>query len=278
MQPEFSHLDGEEQIKAENDFLKMKLMLEHGGEFISCGDEPIPGEIENDFLNSIIEFEKHFEQRRVICVFDKIGQPGHFRPAGEVPDDEIGEAWSELNELLNQNDIALGVCRPNVTVRELYRFVTEELFNHEVDDMDMPGWISHFIYDEFYPDPVYENSRLAETDLLGDIFKTGELFSEINYDGDGFTFNGEYFESFATFAERINRFKSFYSDIGLANCEVETCVLDGSNCVVKGNYKAIADNAAGSDVFEGKFEVELILKEFFNFWYFKNISIEGLQI
>ncbi|MEJ0104654.1 MAG: hypothetical protein WDO19_19750 [Bacteroidota bacterium] len=99
-------------------------------------------------------------------MYDKIGKPRHFKPVNEIADDEIGNAWAELKDHLNKFSINLGVCSPNISVRELYRFTTEELFEHEMDDMDLPGWTTNFTYDEFHPDLVYDNSRMVEADLL----------------------------------------------------------------------------------------------------------------
>ena len=38
-------------------------------------NDPLNPEIENQFLNHIIEFEKQFEKQKTITVFEKIGMP-----------------------------------------------------------------------------------------------------------------------------------------------------------------------------------------------------------
>jgi hypothetical protein len=139
MQEDFPKLNQEEQLKAENDFLKMKLMLERGGYFGGDENSELPPEIENQFLNHVMAFEKQFEERKTIKVFDKIGAPLHFKPVKEIPDNDIEEAWSELRHHMNEHGIDLDVCSPNISARELYRFTTEELFEHETDDMNLPG-------------------------------------------------------------------------------------------------------------------------------------------
>ena len=49
----------EENLKNENEFLKMKLMLEQGAQFGSMtGDGGLPAGTENQFLNYIMEYEK----------------------------------------------------------------------------------------------------------------------------------------------------------------------------------------------------------------------------
>ncbi len=132
--------EDDEKLKNENEFLKMKLMLEQGAQFGSMQiDGKLPSEVENQFLKNIIEFEKQFEEHKIIKILDKIERPDHFKPVDEIPDDEIEGAWDELDEYLQKYGIQLSVCSPNISKRELYRFTTEELFDHEMDDMNLPG-------------------------------------------------------------------------------------------------------------------------------------------
>ena len=76
---EFKNLDADEKLKAENDFLKMKMMLERGAEFAKTNEEDaLPPDLENQFLRNIMEFEKQFDQRKVATVYDKLGQHHQF--------------------------------------------------------------------------------------------------------------------------------------------------------------------------------------------------------
>jgi hypothetical protein len=276
MPENFSHLNEDEQLKAENDFLKMKLMLEHGAQFDELGNNEIPAEIENEFLNNVIAFEKQFEQRKIIKVYDKIERPRHFKPVNEIPGDEINNAWRELIAHLNKFNINLDVCSPNISVRELYRFATEELFEHEMDDMDLPGWTTHFTYDEFHPDPVYDNSRMVEKDLFGDIFRKEALFYEVNYDKKEILFNNKLYESRESFIKMINRFKSLFDKIRLIKCIVTKCEVKEKNCVVEGRYRASAITGPDKLNYRGGFTVELILNDM-DYWYFKKIHIDGFK-
>ncbi len=276
MPEDFSHLNDEDRLKAENDFLKMKLMLEHGAQFDEMENNELPAEIENEFLNNIIAFEKQFEQKKIVKVYDKIGKPRHFKPVNEIADDEIGNAWAELKDHLNKFSINLGVCSPNISVRELYRFTTEELFEHEMDDMDLPGWTTNFTYDEFHPDLVYDNSRMVEADLFGDIFCKEDLFYEINYDKKEIIFNSKLYENRESFIKMINRFKSLFDKIRLINCTVAKCEVKEKNCVVEGSYRASAKTGTDKLNYEGGFTVELILSDM-DYWYFKKIQIDGFN-
>jgi hypothetical protein len=279
MPEEFSDLNEAEKLKAENDFLKMKLMLEHGATFGGNENNELPAEMENAFLNNMMAFEKQFEEHKTIKVFDKIERPVHFKLVKDIPDSEIDRAWSELSDYLNKYGIDLSVCSPNITVRELYRFTTEELFEHETDDMDLPGWSTSFIYDEFHPDPVYDNSRLVQQDLFHDIFRKEELFCELQYVKNGFVFNNtEYTEytEYKPYFEMISRFKSLFDEIELVECNVTNCSVSAPNCAVHGNYEASAKTGINEVIFKGDFKIGLVFTDL-GYWDMKNIQIEGFN-
>src|SRR5262245_55228798 len=137
MEQEFSNLNEQDELKTENEFLKMKIMLEQGGHFGGPENSELPPEIENQFLNNIVAFEQHIANAKTIKVYDKIGRPTQFRPVNVIPESEIEEAWKDLYEFMCERGIDLAACSPNINARELYRFTTEELFEHETDDMDL---------------------------------------------------------------------------------------------------------------------------------------------
>ena len=273
---DFNHLEGNERLKAENEFLKMKLMLEQGARFGGNEDDALPEEIENQFLNNIIAFEQQFTEHKTIKVYDRIGRPTHFKPASEIADQDIKAVWDQLSTYLNKHGIDLSVCSPNISVRELYRFAVEELFEHEMDDIDIPGWTTNFIYDEFYPDPVYDNSGLVEQNLFRAIFRKDDLFYDIHYANDGFTFNGLYYDDFKIYRERINRFKSIFDEIEISEFNVENCVVQENNCEIRGQYKAVARQQGNETTFAGSYEVKLVISEL-GYWDMKTIQISGFN-
>jgi hypothetical protein len=86
MREDYSPMNEEENLRTENEFLKLKLMLEHGGQFGEMEEDSnteLPPEIENQFLNNVLAFEKQFSEHKVIKVYDKIGRPQHLFPDGQ---------------------------------------------------------------------------------------------------------------------------------------------------------------------------------------------------
>ena len=279
MRQDFSQMNEEENLRTENEFLKMKLMLEHGGQFGELeedGNTDLPPEIENQFLNNVLAFERQFSEHKVIKVYDKIGRPQHFRPVAEITDNDIGEVWQRLKDYLNDHGIDVGVCSPNISIRELYRFVTEELFDYETDDMDLPGWTINYIYDEFHPDPVYDNSRLVEQDLFNDVFRKDDLFFEIDYSRKGFVFNDVFYRDFKLYSDRINKFKSVFDEIEVTEFNVDDCLVNESDCCVRGNYKVTASIGPNETIFAGQFVVKLVINDL-GYWEMKDIRIDGFN-
>ena len=270
-----SHNNRQDNLRAENDFLKMKLMLEHGGSFEGSNAE-LPPEIEHQFLSNIMAFEKQFAQQKTISVFEKIGRPQQFKPVSEIPDAEIETEWNSIKAYMFDHGVDLAACSPNVSAKELYRFATEELFQKQTNDINLPGWITSFIYDEFYPDPFYENSMLVEQQLLPGVFSKDEIFNPDLFPASGFGFNDRQYDDMNCFEKKLQRFKSLFDNIELRETDIQHCEVRDGKCRVKGKYEACASSKGNELVFSGQFIVELIASE--DRWYFANIILEGFRL
>ncbi len=149
MKPKYIDQNGKADLSAENDFLKMKLMLEYGARF--GGSPDIDPALENIFLNNIIQFEKQFSEKKFIRVFDKLGKPPT-KPVALIDEQEIEEEWESLNKMMLKNGIQLNAASKEISARELYRFSTEILFNNEIEEFDIPNLVSCFLYEDFFDD------------------------------------------------------------------------------------------------------------------------------
>src|SRR5688500_7056147 len=128
--------------------------------------EKAPPETENQFLQSVLDYENMYKNVVQVSVHEKIGLPTQFKPVNEITDDCIQQEWISLYNYMHSHGVDLNVSSPNITARQLYRFATEELFKMETDDTSMPGLMTCFFYDEFHPDYKYDNQRSAVDDCI----------------------------------------------------------------------------------------------------------------
>lgn len=278
MSDEFNHLNDEEKLKAENDFLKMKLMLENGAQFGSMNSSnELPPEIENEFLKNIMAFEAQSSNPVYIKVFDKIGRPTHFIPVTEISDNEIDEAWNSLLSYLEKYNINFDVCSPNISNKELYRFVTEELFEHEMSDINLPGMTTNFTYDEFYPDAVYDNSNTATEDCINYILQKEPFEWTHHFKDDNLRFN-EYFPlTIDEFKAKPNNYKNAYSNVEIKKIEVVNCVIKENNCCVNGVYNIEVTTEIEKLNLNGNWKVNFEKDEELGYWYIYQVTIEGIK-
>lgn len=273
---ESTELNEEESIQDENKFLKMKMMAENGAIF---GDnfEEIDPHTENNFLKNIMEFEKKLEDRKSIKVGDWLKRPSQFLPADQVPDHLITQAWKNLSSYMRKRHIELSVCSPNVSDRELYRFTLEELFECEMDDMHMAGMVHCFIYDEFHPDPVYDNSRIATDDCIRYILDKDPLKWTHHFQEEGLRLNDHYPLAVNELKDLVNRFKSAYDDIELKEITDVHCIVNDRDSDVTGKYILTVDTGLESSQLKGAWKVHFLLDMDIGYWFINEVSIEHIN-
>ncbi len=136
-------------LPLENELLMLKLTAEFGAKCIR-GEGSIPPKLVNQFLQSVYEFERKFrDSPELIRIHDRIGKPD-FRKEEELTDRELASELKRFRRLLRKHRILLEV-RGNYSPREIYRFITEEFFAHRIEHLDLPGYTSHFCYEDFHP-------------------------------------------------------------------------------------------------------------------------------
>ncbi|RYY57806.1 MAG: hypothetical protein EOO09_00845 [Chitinophagaceae bacterium] len=270
-------LSRQDRIRADNDYMKMKLMLERGAQFgISANGHDIPPELENRFLRNVLEFESMNENTAFITVFEKLGRPSAFRPSAQIPDHEIGEAWKELLDCLNEHQVTIGVCSPNVGPRDLYRFATEELFDMQVSSIDMPGLVHGFIYDEFHPDPVYDNPRSVIEGFIEPLFSDRPVDSMHYYSRLDLRLNEHYPLSQRQFMNLVNHFKSGYTGFSDVQLSDVTCTVDGRDSVVSGCYHVKAHVEGKMLPLGGNWTATLTEHPATGVWDIHSVEIQGI--
>jgi hypothetical protein len=150
-----AHNKNHDKLRAANEEKKNKLIGQYGALFsdMSTNNE-LPPEIESQFLDNILAFETNYDSSNRIPLYDFMGKPS-YRKVDDLSDEEVTEELNRLTELLDSCQVALDtIC--DVADRELYRFITEELFLYEINDMHIQGMYTRFIYEDFYPNHEHD--------------------------------------------------------------------------------------------------------------------------
>jgi hypothetical protein len=126
-------------------------------------DSRLSPELENEWLDHVLEFERQFEQAERITVRQRIGDPP-IQSLSDLPLHAVGEAVTALLDLLAAHGIAVDFLG-DVDELEAYRYLTQELLDQEMDDIRVEGMITHFTYST----PEYDVQMWVE-DFVLDVF------------------------------------------------------------------------------------------------------------
>jgi hypothetical protein len=142
----------DEHLRIENELLRLKLSAQYGDAFKMESDAALSPEIENQFLKNIMQFEAHFQsgENKTITVYDKIGKPA-YKTFDELKTGTVEKEMEALMLLLNDHGLVVDFLDGPYSHELMYRFITEELFLEEVDDIDVPGMMYNFVYEDFHP-------------------------------------------------------------------------------------------------------------------------------
>ncbi|HET7116217.1 MAG TPA: hypothetical protein VFI29_06985 [Hanamia sp.] len=173
--------DPEENLRMQNDFLKMKMMLESGARF-GGNDGELPPEIENEWLKNIMEFEKANADSKAAKIFDLLGKP-FFEDELNLNEKIFKNEFSRLQKLLKNHGIKVEFNRER-NDRFKYHFITKELFDHATTFMPVKGMTTYFLYEEFQPDHELDIKNLTGQ-FLNDYFEK-KLDEDSSYIGNHF--------------------------------------------------------------------------------------------
>lgn len=126
-------------------------------------DPSLPFEVENEWLNYILEFERVFENAKEITVRERIGDPS-ITPLDELTLYVIGDAIEDFLELLAEFWIAVDFLGDWDDVAA-YKYLTGEFLDEETSDIhiedmwsvftpstpeyDVQMWVEEFVLDLF---------------------------------------------------------------------------------------------------------------------------------
>lgn len=265
----FQELTPDEKLRADNELLKLKLQTEFGMSEINL---PLSDDMENQFLNNIYEFEKQYTLNKQIKLYDFIGKP-EFKKAEMLTSKEISSELERLQDIMASHNVNLGtICDYEDEV--IYRFITEELFEQEIDDIRIPTMTLCFTYEEIHPNHDYDirshshgfikalitrkwNAFIDETALCKKVSYNGKLFTKENF--------SKIIEEFQSEHPKMTHLKWKGNSVKF-DLKKKTASLEGT---IK--YKSVRTGK----IFEG--EVFLTLKLEWDYWSISKVVLPGFS-
>jgi hypothetical protein len=156
--------------RALNEAKKSELAERYGAHFSESSPE-LPPDIESRWLENIEEFERQFENVQRCSVRELLGFP-EFKPLDQIPVEQLEHELDKARDLLSRHRLVID-CLAVVSPGDLYRFITTELLDQEVDNVRIEGWDTCFIYEDFHPNDEYDAKSMAEH-FLWDLFERNE--------------------------------------------------------------------------------------------------------
>ena len=153
----------------------------------------------------------------------------------------------------------------------------QELFEYEMDDINIPGMIHGFIYDEFHPDLVYDNTRTAVEDCVKVILCKEPIEWMNQFSKESLRLNEHRVSSVEELKYIINQFKAAYDNLALYEISGVDCVIDNSECGVTGKYSLVAILSNESIPLSGNWKVLLRQDSEFSYWDITEIDLEGIK-
>ena len=147
------NLSNEEYNKKIDIELKKKELEKKYGTSIIKKDN-ISLELESEWLNHIEKIQQQFQNVEKITVWEYIGKPA-YRKTDEIEPEKITEELINLSLTLLEQNIYVDAIY-NIGVKELYRFITEEMFFHKINNIRIKGLVVRLIYEDFHPNAEHD--------------------------------------------------------------------------------------------------------------------------
>lgn len=147
--------DPKENLHIENEIMKLKMQAESNAFIVT--EKDIPPELENMFLKNVQEWEDAYRNVKQVRIYDLIERP-EYKPATDISEEEVQSEVDRLIAIMSMHNICLHV-EGKYEPMTIYRFITEDLFEYETDDMQLPGLTQNFTYEEFHPNHELDIQR-----------------------------------------------------------------------------------------------------------------------
>ena len=215
--------------RALNERKRRDLEEKYGARF-SFDESDAPPEIIGEWLDTVEEFERQFKTAGRTTVRAYAGNP-HFAPPSTLTPPCIRGELRRLIDHLDAHAIAVHFDR-SVPPAEAYRFIVEELFDMEIDDVHIPGMTHSFVYEDFHPDE----------EACATMFAGHFLYALFGKDATGCMQRADREELYSSSGRRITRdemrreIERFVSEIAVftgSDVTEKGCTVEGDSATVR---------------------------------------------
>lgn len=118
-------------------------------------EDDILGEIdeedeEQEVMSHVKEYEKD-HKAKLVNVYNKIGKPKFKLPDEFKDEDSLKDEYKKFIILLDDHNIIVHF-KNDYPIKEKYRFITDEVFNQDVEDLKKTNIHINFVYEDFHPE------------------------------------------------------------------------------------------------------------------------------
>ena len=247
-------------IEEENEFKRLKLSLEHDAIFPENIKSNLPPEIEGQFLDYVMNFEEQYKNVKQTTVFEKIGKPD-FKTADALNDDELKIELERIETIMQNCNLTLDViCDYENEERLIYTFITEELFQHEIDDLNISGMITHFTYEEFHPNNEYDIENTCIDFIKMFLNKKDDFYEKFHL-------------TEAKNHNEINNFRSLFKKFKIKHYKFGDITINEDEAIATFNIDFWGKIKGTSDKINYSGNGEMTFKHEFGFWYVQNVNL-----
>jgi hypothetical protein len=143
-----------------------------------------------------------------VTIYECIGKPA-YKKADELKPEEVEQALTCIMELMHSKNILLDVLG-QYELSVIYKFITEELFQQQVREVNVPGYMHSFIYEEFHPNHHVDIARTSQ-DFLNHWFEKAFDGNSTEFANQLVTTEGQMFSREEVIAKLCNCLDSYQS-------------------------------------------------------------------
>ncbi len=261
----------EEEKKFENELKKLKIIAEHGAAFFENDENSIPTDVESQWLTNIMAFEEAAKNKVSRRIKEVLESPS-FAPADKLSDSQLSVALKDAQNLLAKHNICLESIY-NASERKLYSFISTDFLNEEIEVINIPGMVSQFTYEDFYPNHKEDIKSSAE-EIIRTLFSenlnnlSGMILQKIEHNNT--TIEDKVF--IAQLEDTLKGLKLELLKIAFSNVEINK-----EKATVVCNIEYFKGFLAEKPILQVEV-AKLVFINQYEYWYAQSISIPNLNI